>query len=89
MRFLVWPGIRAIMGMHAERPRRAPLADSCGLREGFTHFLLARRAGDGGRVSLVHPQRPGQAGALAAADCWLRLEGGRTEAGALVQTYPL
>lgn len=89
MRFLVWPGIRAIMGMRAERPRCAPLADSCGLREGFTHFLLARRAGETDAMELVHPQRPGQAGALAAADCWLRLEGGRTEAGALVQTYPL
>ena len=89
MRFLVWPGIRAIMGMPAERPTPAPLAHPCDLREGFTHFLLASRAGDDGRVSLVHPQRPGQAGALAAADCWLRLEGGRTDAGARVPSYPL
>lgn len=89
MRFLVWPGIRAIMGMHAERPKPAPLAHPCDLREGFSHFLLAKRTGDDGRVSLVHPQRPGQAGALAAADCWLRLEGGRTQAGALVDSYPL
>ena len=89
MRFLAWPGIRAIMGMHAERPKRVALADPCDLREGLTHFLLAKRAGDDGRVSLVHPQRPAQAGALAAADCWLRLEGGRTEAGARVDSYPL
>lgn len=89
MRFLAWPGIRAIMGMHAERPERARLADAGELREGFTHFLLAKRVGDGGRVRLVHPQRPGQAGALAAADCWLRLEGGRTEASAPVDSYPL
>ena len=89
MRFLAWPGVRAIMGMHAERPKRARLADPCDLREGLTHFLLAKRAGDDGRVSLVHPQRPAQAGALAAADCWLRLEGGRNEAGARVDSYPL
>ena len=89
MRFLAWPGIRAIMGMHAKRPERAPLADASDLREGFTHFLLAKRAADDGRVSLVNPQRPGQAGALAAADCWLRLEGGRTEAGTPVDSYPL
>ena len=89
MRFLAWSGIRAIMGMHAERPNLAPLAHACDLREGFTHFLLAKRAGAEGRVRLVHPQRPGQAGALAAADCWLRLEGGRTEAGTLAQSYPL
>ena len=89
MRFLVWQGIRAIMGMHAERPRRAELAHPCDLREGLTHFLLAKRAADAGGISLVNPQRPGQAGALAAADCWLRLEGGRTQAGALVNSYPL
>ena len=89
MRFLVWPGIRAIMGMHAERPQRAELAHPCDLREGLTHFLLAKRAADAGGVSLVNPQRPGQAGALAAADCWLRLEGGRSEAGAPVDSYPL
>ena len=57
--------------MNAERPERVRLADPCDLREGFTHFVLAKRAGEDGRVSLVHPQRPAQAGALAAADCWL------------------
>ena len=89
MRFLVWPGIRAIMGMHAELPQRAALAHPCDLREGFTHFLLAKRAGDSAGVSLVHPQRPAQAGALAAADCWLRMEGGRSKAGAFVDSYSL
>ena len=89
MRFLAWPGIRAIMGMPGERPARAPLADSCDLREGFTHFLLAKRAAETDAMELVRPQRPGQAGALAAADCWLRLEGGRIEAGALAQSYSL
>ena len=89
MRFLVWPGIRAIMGMDAEKPQRRRLADPCDLREGYTHFLLARQAREAGMVKLVHPQRPGQASALAAADCWLRLEGGHTLAGALVDRYSL
>ncbi len=89
MRFLAWPGIRSILGMDAEEPWRAGIADSCDLREGFTHFLLARRARKSGEVERVHPQRPGHAGALAAADCWLRVEGGRTQAGAPVDCYAL
>ena len=89
MRFLVWPGIRAILAMDAEQPLRMPLAHPCDLREGHTHFLLARRESETGALKLVHPQRPGQAGALAAADCWLRLNGGRSVAGALVDSYSL
>ena len=38
MRFLVWPAIRAILGMEAEKPRRKPLSDSCDLRGGFYPF---------------------------------------------------
>ncbi len=89
MRFLVWPGIRAILAMDAEKPRRRPLVDPCDLREGYTHFLLARRSAESEELKLVRPQRPGQAGALAAADCWLRLDGGHCEAGALADSYPL
>lgn len=89
MRFLVWPAIRAILAMKAEEPGHKPLAEPCELREGYTHFLLARRESDKGALKLVRPQRPGQAGALAAADCWLRLDGGRYEAGALADCYPL
>lgn len=89
MRFLVWPGIRAILAMNTEIPQRMPLANACDLREGYTHFLLARRSSETGALELVRPQRPGQAGALAAADCWLRLDGGRHEAGALADSYPL
>ena len=89
MRFLVWPGIRAILAMDAEQPLRMPLAHPCDLREGHTHFLLARRESETGALKLVHPQRPGQAGALAAADCWLRLDGGRHEQGAPADSYPL
>ena len=89
MRFLVWPAIRGIMGMDAEMPWRKPLADACDLREGYTHFLLARRSAESGALKPVSPQRPGQAGALAAADCWLRLDGGPHEEGALVDCYSL
>ncbi len=89
MRFLVWPGIRAILAMKPEKPQRKPLAHACDLREGHTHFLLARRDNETGALKLVHPQRPGQAGALAAASCWLRLDGGRSEAGTLADSYPL
>ena len=89
MRFLVWPGIRAILAMPAEKPRRKPLAHSCDLREGHTHFLLAHSSAESDALKLVHPQRPGQAGALATASCWLHLAGGRSEAGALVDSYPL
>ncbi len=87
MRFLVWPAIRAIVAMEAEKPRRKPLAEACDLREGYTHFLLARRSAETGALTLVRPQRPGQAGALAAADCWLRLAGGRHEANTLADSY--
>ncbi len=89
MRFVAWPGIRRILGMDSEQGQVVGLADSVDLRKGFTHFLLAKRAGEDSLVSPVQPQRPAQAGALAAADCWLRLEGGRTEAGAHVNSYPL
>ncbi len=89
MRFVAWPGIRRMMGMDSERPQSTRLENSCDLRGGYTHFLLARRAREAGIVMLVHPQRPGQAGALAGADCWLRLEGGHTPAGALVDRYSL
>ncbi len=89
MRFLVWPAIRAILAMKAEKPRRKALADACDLREGYTHFLLARRSAESGALKLVSPQRPGQAGALAAADCWLCLDGGPHEEGALVDCYSL
>ena len=89
MRFLVWPGIRAILAMNAEEPGYKPLAEPCELREGYTHFLLARRDAESRALELVRPQRPGQAGALAVADCWLRLDGGRYEAGALADCYPL
>lgn len=89
MRFLVWPGIRAILGMNAEDPQRKPLAHPCDLREGYTHFLLARRSAESEALKLVRPQRPGQAGALAAADCWLRLAGGRHEQGAPADSYSL
>lgn len=89
MRFLAWPGIRGMMGMEGERPRRARLAEGVRLREGYTHFLLARRARRTGAAGLVQPQRPGQAGALAAADCWLRLEGGVAAAGVLANRYSL
>ena len=89
MRFLVWPGIRAILAMNAEEPRPMPLAHTCDLREGYTHFLLARRGSDKGALKLVRPQRPGQAGALAAAHCWLRFDGGRHEQGAPADSYPL
>ncbi len=89
MRFIAWPGIRRILGLPAEPPRPVSLADAVELRKGFTHFQLAKRRDDDGSFSLVHPQRPAQAGALAAADCWLRIEGGRTESGASVDSYPL
>lgn len=89
MRFLVWPAIRAILAMNAERPLRMPLADPCDLRKGYTHFLLARPGGDAGALKLVRPQRPGQAGALAAAHYWLRLDGGHREEGALADCYSL
>ena len=89
MRFLVWPGIRAVMGMDAEQPERVQLSEKCDLTEGYTHLVLARRASKAGMVKLVNPQRPGQAGALAGADCWLRLEGGHTPAGSLVDRYSL
>ena len=89
MRFLAWPGMRACMGMRAEEPRQATLAAPCELRAGHTHFLLARRTGRSGEVTLVQPQRPAQASALAAADCWLCVEGGRYEAGAPVDCYSL
>ena len=89
MRFIAWPGIRRILGMEEEDSGSVRLATAVELREGLTHFVLAKHAGDEGRVSPVHPQRPAQAGALAAADCWLRLEGGRNEAGARVDSYPL
>ena len=89
MRFLVWPAIRAILAMDAEEPRRMPLAHPCDLREGYTHFLLARRSSEAQALKLVRPQRPGQAGALAAASCWLRLDGGRHEAGDLAHCYSL
>ncbi|MXW45198.1 MAG: molybdopterin molybdotransferase MoeA [Gammaproteobacteria bacterium] len=89
MRFLVWPGIRAILAMKPEKPQRKPLAHSCDLREGHTHFLLAHHDNEIGALKLVRPQRPGQAGALAAAHCWLRLDGGRHGAGALAGSYPL
>ena len=89
MRFLVWPGIRAILAMDAEKPRRMPLAHPIELREGYTHFLLARRSAESEALKPVHPQRPGQAGALAAASCWLRLDGGHHEAGTLTDSYPL
>ena len=89
MRFVAWPGIQRIMGMDSQRPESTRLENSCDLREGYTHFLLARQAREAGMVKLVHPQRPGQAGALAAADCWLRLEGGHTLAGAHVDRYSL
>lgn len=89
MRFVAWAGIRRILGMDNEQSQPARLAHSLELRSGFTHFVLARRTGDEGLVDLVHPQRPGQAGALAAADCWLRFAGGRTDAGTRVDSYPL
>ena len=89
MRFLVWPGIRAILAMKPEKPQRKPLAHACDLREGHTHFLLARRCTESEALKLVHPQRPGQAGALAAAHCWLRLDGGRHEQGTPADSYPL
>jgi len=89
MRFLVWPGIRAILAMDVEKPQRKPLAEACDLRESYTHFLLARRSAASDALKLVHPQRPGQAGALAAASCWLRLAGGRHEKGALADSYTL
>lgn len=89
MRFLVWPGIRGILAMPAEKPQRKPLAHPIDLRECYTHFLLARRSAESEALKLVHPQRPGQAGALAAAHCWLHLAGGRHEAGALADSYPL
>lgn len=89
VRFLVCPGIRAILAMEAEKPRREPLADPCDLREGYTHFLLARRDSATGALKLVRPQRPGQAGALAASSCWLRLDGGLHEPGALADCYSL
>ena len=87
MRFLAWPGIRRMMGMEEEAFSPLRLDEAVKRRDGFTHFVLARR--DGGRARLVHPQRPAQAGALARADCWLRLEGGRTEAGASVPSFAL
>ena len=89
MRFLVWPAIRAILAMNAEKSLPMPLADPCDLRKGYTHFLLARRVSETGALKLVRRQRPGQAGALAAAHCWLRLDGGRSKAGALVDCYSL
>ena len=89
MRFLVWPGIRAILAMPAEKPQRKPLAEPLDLREGHTHFLLAHHRAESQALKLVRPQRPGQAGALAAADCWLRLAGGRHEQGDLVDSYYL
>ena len=89
MRFLVWPAIRAILAMAPEKPRQAPLADACDLREGYTHFLLAHRSTDSEALKLVHPQRPGQASALAAAHCWLRLPGGPHQPGTPTNTYPL
>ena len=89
MRFLVWPGIRAILAMDAEKPRRKPLAEALDLREGYTHFLLARPSAESEALKPVHPQRPGQAGALAAAHRWLRLAGGRHEQGAPADSYSL
>ena len=89
MRFLVWPGIRAILAMKPEKPQRKPLAHPIDLREGHTHFLLAHSSADSEALKLAHPQRPGQAGALAAASCWLRLAGGRHKAGAVADSYPL
>lgn len=89
MRFIAWPAIRRILGLEAEAFRTVRLATALELREGLTHFVLAKRAGDEGRVSPVHPQRPAQVGALAWADCWLRLEGGRTGAGAAVPSCSL
>ncbi|MCY3604807.1 MAG: molybdopterin molybdotransferase MoeA [Gammaproteobacteria bacterium] len=89
MRFLVWPGIRAILAMPAEKPQRKPLAEPLDLREGYTHFLLAHSSAESEALKPVHPQRPGQASALASAHCWLHLAGGRSEAGALADSYPL
>ena len=89
MRFLVWPGIRAILAMKPEKPQRKPLAHPVDLREGHTHFLLAHSSAESEALKLVHPQRPGQAGALAAAHCWLRLDGGRHEQGTLAASYSL
>ena len=89
MRFLVWPGIRAILAMPTEKPQRKPIAEPLDLREGHTHFLLAHSSAESQALKLVHPQRPGQAGALAAADCWLRLDGGRHEQGTLAASYSL
>ena len=89
MRFLVWPGIRAILAMKPEKPQRKPLAEPLDLREGYTHFLLAHSSAESDALKLVHPQRPGQAGALAAASCWLHLDGGRHEPGALADYYPI
>lgn len=87
MRFLAWPGIRRILGLGEEEFFPLRLDAAVKRRDGFTHFVLARRAGE--RASLVHPQRPAQAGALAQAHCWLRLEGGHTEAGASVPSFAL
>lgn len=87
MRFLAWLGIRRMMGMEQQAFSPLRLDEAVKRRDGFTHFVLARRAGD--RARLVHPQRPAQAGALARADCWLRLEGGRTEAVATVPSFAL
>ena len=87
MRFLAWAGIRRILGLGEEESFPLRLDAAVKRRDGFTHFVLARRAGE--RASLVHPQRPAQAGALARADCWLRLEGGRTGAGAPVPSFAL
>ena len=89
MRFLVWPGIRAILAMKPEKPQRKPLAHPIDLREGYTHFLLAHSSAESAALKLVSPQRPGQAGALAAAHCWLHLAGGRHEQGTLADSYPL
>ena len=89
MRFLVWAGISAIMGMGPEEASQARLADACDLRKGLAHFLLAHCDSEAGPLRLVQPQRPGQAGALAAADCWVGLDVGRSESGALVNCYSL
>lgn len=89
MRFLVWAGVRAIMGMRPDEANHARLVDACDLRNKLTHFMLAHRRKGTETLGLVRPQRPGQVGALAAADCWVCLDGGRHEAGAFVAGYSL
>ena len=89
MRFLAWPAIRATLALPAETPRRLPLADSCDLREGYTHFLLARHDHSSGALKLVHPQRPAQPSALATAHRWLHLNGGHHPSGTPAASYSL